>query len=77
VASVPATAAFRQRRTGQIRKVERVVQLAVSQQSRVGDDAAAMEFQLQAAVEIDPEGLVIRFTRRVFHEPTIMTNVTC
>ena len=38
---------------------------------------ASEEFQLQAAVEIDPERPVIRFTRRVFHEPTTMTNATC
>jgi hypothetical protein len=27
-----------------------------------------VEFQLQAAVEIDPQGTVISFTRWVFHE---------
>src|SRR3954447_3352615 len=33
----------------------------------IGGDAAAVELQLQAAVEIDPQRPVIRFTRWVFH----------
>jgi hypothetical protein len=35
-----------------------------------------VEFQLQAAVEIDPQRAVIRFTRRVFHEPATMPDAT-
>jgi hypothetical protein len=35
-----------------------------------------MELQPQAAVEIDPQGTVIRFTRWVFHEPTTLTTAT-
>jgi transposase len=36
--------------------------------SKVGDAAVrVVELQLQAAVEIDPKGPVVRFTRRVFH----------
>ena len=77
VARVLATAALRQRRTRQIGQPERVVEFAVGEQSGVGGDAAAVEFQLQAAVEIDPQSAVIRFTRWVFHEPTTMTNTTC
>ncbi|SPE35166.1 hypothetical protein SBBP1_790004 [Burkholderiales bacterium] len=42
----------------------------------IGGDAAAMEFQLQAAVEIDPQRAIIRFTRWVFHELTTMTDTT-
>ena len=69
-------AALRQRRASQIGQPERVVQFAERQQASVGGDAAAMEFQLQAAVEIDPQTAVIRFTRWVFHEPTTMTIAT-
>ena len=36
--------------------------------SAIGGDAAAMEFQQQAAVEIDPQGATVRCTRWVFRE---------
>ena len=55
VTGVLATAAFRQRRASQIGQPERIIQFAVGQQSGVGGDPAAVEFQLQAAVEIDPQ----------------------
>jgi len=45
----------------------------VDQDSGIGGDAAAVEFQLQAAVEIDPQRAIIRFTRWMFHECTTMT----
>jgi hypothetical protein len=67
VAGVLASTAFHQGRTRQIGQPERVVQFAVSEQSGVGGDPAAVEFQLQAAVEIDPQRPVISFTRWVFH----------
>ena len=67
VAGVLAAAAFQQRRTRQIGQPEGVVQFAVREQSCVGGDPAAVEFQLQPPVEIDPHGTVIRFTRWVFH----------
>jgi hypothetical protein len=67
MAGVLATAALRQRRTGQVGQPERVVEFPVGQQPGVGGDAAAVEFQLQAAVEIDPERPIIRFTCWVFH----------
>jgi hypothetical protein len=35
-----------------------------------------MEFQLHAAIEIDPQSAITRFTRWVFHEPTTMTKAT-
>ena len=67
VPGVLATTAFRQRRPRHIGQPERVIQFAVSKPSGVGGDPAAVEFQLQAAVEIDPKRTIIRFTRRVFH----------
>jgi hypothetical protein len=63
VTCVLAPTAFQQRRTGQIGQSKRVVQFAVSDQAGVGGDLATMEFQPQAAVEIDPQRPVIRFTR--------------
>ena len=76
MAGVLATAVFRQHRTREISQPERIVKFTVSQQSRVGGDATAVEFELQASVEIDPQRAIIRFTRWVFHEPTTMTIAT-
>ena len=46
---------------------KRVIQSSVDQDAGIGGDAAAVEFQLQAAVEIDPQGAIVRFTRWVLH----------
>jgi hypothetical protein len=35
-----------------------------------------VKFQMQSPVKIDPQRSIIRFTRRVFHEPTTMPNTT-
>jgi hypothetical protein len=43
------------------------VEFAVGEQFGVGGDAVPVGLQAQAAVEIDPQGAVIRFTRRAFH----------
>ena len=67
VPGVLAAAALGQRRASQIGQAERVVQFTVGQQPGIGGDPAAVEFQLQTTVEIDPQGPVIRFTRWVFH----------
>jgi hypothetical protein len=47
-------------------EAEDVVQFAVGEQAAVGGDPGAVELELQAAVEGDPQGL-FRFTRRVRH----------
>ena len=44
---------------------ECVVEFAVCQQSRIGRDHGAAKLEHQAAVEIEPENVIIRFTRRV------------
>ena len=64
------------RHSCQIGQPERVVQFAIGQQSGVGGDAVAVEFQLQAAVEIDPQRAVIRFTRWVFHPRAPKPSIT-
>jgi hypothetical protein len=76
VAGVLATAAFRQHRSRKISEAEHVIQFSMRQDAGIGGDATAMEFQPQAAVEINPQSAVIRFTRWVFHEPTTMTTAT-
>ncbi len=77
VAGVLATAALRQHRTREISEAERVIQFSMDQDAGIGSDAAAVEFQLKAAVEIDPQSAINRFTRWVFHAPTTMINATC
>ena len=74
---VLATTAFRQRRPRHIGQPERVIQFAVSEPSGVGGDPAAVEFQLQAAVEINPKRNLIRFTRWVFHPRAPASTTTC
>jgi hypothetical protein len=46
-------------------QVERVIQLAISQQSGIGGDRRTAKSQQQTAVEIEPQRAVVRFTRRV------------
>jgi hypothetical protein len=65
--SVLAAPTLRQRRARRIGQPERVVQFPVGQQAGVGGDAAAVKFQLQPPVEINPQSTAIRFTRWVFH----------
>lgn len=76
VAGVLARAAFRQDIARQISEAERIVQFTVDQDAGIGGDATSMEVEPQAAVKIDPQGTVIRFTRWVFHEPAAMTTAT-
>jgi hypothetical protein len=49
---------------------ESAVELAVRQQTAVGGDPGAVEFQLDPAVEIHPKRLHSRFTHRVRHDRT-------
>jgi hypothetical protein len=66
--SVLAAAASQEHRIRQIDRPDCVARFLVGPQSGIGDDAAAAEFQLQAAVEIDPQRAIIRLTRLVFRE---------
>ena len=43
----------------------RIIQLPIREQTGVGGDLAAVEFQLQPLVEANPEGLLLRFTHHV------------
>ena len=67
VPGVPAAAAFRKSATSQVGQPQGVVEFSLGQQPGVGRDPAAVEFQPQATVEIDPQGAIIRFTRWVVH----------
>ena len=77
VAGVLAAAAFRQDATGQIGQPEGVIQFPVGQQSAIGGDAASMELQLQAAVEIELQRPVVQFTCWVFHGAATEDDASC
>ena len=46
-------------------QAHRIVQLAIGQQSAIGGDHRTVELEPQAAVEIEPQRLGFRFTRRI------------
>ena len=54
-------------RRGHRGQAEGVVQLAIGEQPAVRGDPSTMEFQLDPAVEGDPERRLLGFTRRVRH----------
>jgi hypothetical protein len=54
---------------GQGRQAESVVEFAKREQTGIGGDGGAGEFELQAAVEIEPETTALAFTRRIAHPP--------
>ena len=74
---VPPAATFRKRCTCQISQPERIVEFAVRKQPSVRGDPTAMKLELQAAVEIDPDGAIIPFTRWVSHACTAAPILTC
>ena len=55
VTRVLASTQIRQHRPAEIGQAENLVQLAIGQEPSIRRDLAAVEFQLQAAVEIDPQ----------------------
>ncbi len=60
----------------QIGQAETIVQLALGQEPSVRRDPAAMEFQLQAAVEIDPKAPPpFQFTHRIRHGLIAKANI--
>jgi hypothetical protein len=66
VPDVLATPALGDSRHGHRGQAEGVVQLAVGEQAAIRGDPGAVELELEAAVEGDPQGF-FRFTRRVRH----------
>jgi hypothetical protein len=55
---------------------EGVVEFAVGQQSSVGGDPGPVELELHTVVEIEPEGAIGCFTRRVRHEGLARSRAT-
>jgi len=62
---------------GQIRKAECVVEFAVGKQAGIGGDNRTTKLEGQSAVEIEPERLAVRFTRRVRHAISFQISLTC
>jgi hypothetical protein len=60
VAGVLTTAALRQHRKHKISEAEHVIQFSMGQDAGIRSDTIAMEFQPQAAVEIDPQRAIIQ-----------------
>ena len=52
-----------------LREAQGVVEFPEREQPGIGGDGRAVEFQLQPAVERDPQPHPLRFTRRVVHLP--------
>jgi hypothetical protein len=59
------------------RQTECVVEFAVCQQSGTGRDHGAAKLQHQAAVEIELESPIVRFTRRVRHRSLARSRISC
>jgi hypothetical protein len=55
-------------RIGHAGQPKRVIQFAIDEEAGIRGDLAAVKFQLQAAVEIDPQRRRFRFTHRVRHD---------
>jgi hypothetical protein len=72
MAGVLASAALRQRRTSQFGEAERVVEFPVGQKARVGGDAAAVEFQFEAAVKIGSDSMLVQVAGASDGSPLIL-----
>ena len=67
VAAVFAGAGVGQSLACHLRQSERVVEFSIGEHASVGGGDRATKLKHQAPVEIEPESLTIRFTRRVRH----------
>jgi len=69
VATVPPGAGVGENLGRHLREAQGVVEFPEREQPGIGGDGRAVEFQLQPAVERDPQPALIRFTRRLVHPP--------
>jgi hypothetical protein len=74
--AVPASASIGEHVARHRDETESVVEFPIGQQTGIRGDPRTMELKLQAAVEIEPENGVIRFTRRVQHVNLARSNLT-
>jgi hypothetical protein len=75
VAPVPPDAGVGEHLARHCREAERVIEFPEGKQTGIGSDGRTVEFELQAAVERDPQPAPHRFTRRLVHPaaPSIAT----
>ena len=70
--SIFAGAAVLEKTPGPLAQAKGIVKLPICKKSSVGSDLGTVEFQLQAAVEIDPQTGLFGFTRRVTWDAFMM-----
>jgi hypothetical protein len=73
--SIPSGARIGKHITSQRAETEGVVKFAIGEQPGIGGDPQTMELKLQAAVEIEAQSAIIRFTRRVVHDGLIRSRL--
>jgi hypothetical protein len=76
VPAVLAGARVREPLASRLRKAERIVKFAIGKQPSIGGDDRTSKLKGQSAVEIEPELLVVRFTRRVRHDVSFRISLT-
>jgi hypothetical protein len=59
------------------RQAEHVIEFAIGQQSGIRGHHGAAKLEHQAAVEIEPENPIVRFTRRVRHNWSLNARIRC
>jgi hypothetical protein len=69
VADIPAASAIAEHGCGEIRETKSVVQFAIGEQATIRRDTSAMEFELDPAVETEPQSRLLAFTRPVCTRP--------
>ncbi len=67
MATVPTRAAINQVLSRDNHQAERVIEVAIGQQARIGGDAGTVELKLEAAVEIEPQGGGLSLTHWLHH----------
>ena len=67
VAAVLAGPGVGENLSGQVRQAEGIIEIPKGEQTSVGRHLRAVELQLQAGIEGDPESGIVCFTRRTVH----------
>ena len=73
---VPAGARIGEHIAGHRAETEGVIEFAIGEQSGIGGDPGAMELELHAAVEIEPERTIGRFTRWVIQNGLVRSTLS-
>jgi hypothetical protein len=77
LADVPAASTIAEDGCSKIRKAETVVQFAIGEQATVRRDARTVEFELDPAVETEPQRSLAAFTLRVHHSALASSPLSC